>query len=128
MRVYLIILLFASFFSFGNGQDAYKKTTLERFSVEQSPLANKVETDFLGKSSLHASITVESEYLIVEEIFNNDDVSNSFFSLKLSATKKNFPSLPVIVIIKDSAKGLKNEQPFYGYSQPIYISQQVLRI
>lgn len=128
MRATTIILFLSSFFCFGSGQVVHKSADFSSSFKMLTHRLNVEQHDFVGHSNWHASISVDNELVLLEESCNTDDAPHTFFSLKVAYFKKSYPSFPATIIIKDNCKGFKNFQSFYGYSQPIYISQRVLRI
>jgi hypothetical protein len=89
---------------------------------------NERQNDVVVRSNWYATISIDTEFVLLEESCSSDDAPNAFFSIKSADIKKTYPSFPTSVIIKDNCKGFRNFQFFYGYSQPIYISLGVLRI
>jgi hypothetical protein len=63
-----------------------------------------------------------------EDNLNSDNDCTKFIPLHFEATQKWYSTKSNSFILKDDLKGTKNFQPFFGYSQPIYIIIRVLRI
>tara|TARA_R110000868_G_scaffold314821_3_gene575746 strand:+ start:524 stop:910 length:387 start_codon:yes stop_codon:yes gene_type:complete len=128
MRASIIILFLSSFLCFGGTFKAPKRVDAHRSFVGLSNELNQDKNDQVGSSNFHAFITTDNELLLVEESCNTDDAPTTFFALKNAVAKKCYPSLTSTIIIKDNFRGFKSFRSFCGYSQPIYISQRVLRI
>lgn len=128
MRVSLIILFLSSFFCFGSGQLVQKSTVFYRAYKVLTHGLNERQNDVAGRSNWYDTISVDTEFVLLEESCSSDDAPNAFFGIKSADIKKTYPSFPTSVIIKDNCKGFRNFEFFYGYSQPIYISLGELRI
>lgn len=128
MRASIIIAFLSSFLCFGSTPKAQKRVDAYRSFIGLAHEVNQENNDELGSSNLHATITADNELLLLEESCGNDDAPHTFFTLKSAVVKKCYPSQTATIIVKDNCRGFKSFQSFYGYSQPIYISQRVLRI
>jgi hypothetical protein len=69
-----------------------------------------------------------SDLDLVEESDDTDHTQDKFFPLKNTLSTKWYLTLSRFFILKEDVKGVKNVQTYFGYSQPIYIIQRVLRI
>lgn len=128
MRATIIILFLSSFFCFGSGQSVPNSMDFSSSFKGHSQRMSAEHNNFLNQSTWSTFIALDNELVLLEESCSTDDVPHTFFSLKSAYFKKSYPSFPTTIIIKDNCIGFKNFQTVYGYSQPIYISQQVLRI
>jgi hypothetical protein len=128
MRASLLILFFTSFFCFGSGYALHKKVESSSSFLAQNQVGNQKQNNEIGSANLHTMITAQAELFLVEESCNTDEAAHTFFPVKSDVLKKSYSLLVETIIVKDNSKGFNNFQSFYGYSQPIYISQKVLRI
>lgn len=128
MRATIFILFLSSFFCFGSGQAVQKRVAIYSSFLAQDASSYQNQNDLVGNANLHAMVSSQTELFLVEESCNTDEAPQTFFALKSEFIKKNYALLVATIIVKDNAKGSRNFQSFYGYSQPIYISQRVLRI
>lgn len=80
------------------------------------------------------SMLTESAYLDLDEEFHSDDDYNDGTGNKIAAVNHNlllnnwYLTFSTQIITKDYTPNTEIFAPFCGYSNPIYIRQQVLRI
>ncbi|MBX9886566.1 MAG: hypothetical protein K2Y30_01365 [Flavobacteriaceae bacterium] len=128
MRTSLLILFFASFFCFGSGYALHKRVESSSSFLAQNCGLHQKQNNVLSNTNLHTMIAAQAELFLVEESCNTDEAPQTFFPAKSDVLKNTYTILVETIIVKDNSKGFNNFQSYYGHSQPIYISQKVLRI
>ena len=128
MRTSLLILFFASFFCFGSANALHKRVECSSSLLTQSQALYQKQNNVLSNTNLHTMIAAQAELFLVEESCNTDEAPQTFFPAKSDVLKNTYTILVETIIVKDNSKGFNNFQSYYGHSQPIYISQKVLRI
>ena len=128
MRTSLLILLFTSFFCFGSANALHQSVESSSSFLAQNLGLHQKQNIVLSNTNLHTMIAAQAELFLVEESCNTDEAPQTFFPAKSDVLKKTYSLLVAAIIVKDNSKGFNNFQSYYGYSQPIYISQKVLRI
>ncbi len=73
-------------------------------------------------------IIEDSDFDSTEENNNKLDKSNKICTLNNSLVNQWELEFLGLVVLKSNFKGVKNFQPYFTYSQPLYILQRVLRI
>jgi hypothetical protein len=83
-------------------------------------------------SNHHSSLTESDDIDSDEEFHSSDELQvdniNKLFTAKLPLQKSWFLAFSAPLILKDYSKSLQIFSPFCGQSNPIYITQSVLRI
>jgi hypothetical protein len=80
------------------------------------------------RNSNHHSSLEESDDVDSDEEFHIDGDINGLFAGNLPLTSRWYLAFSAPLILKDYSKSIKIFAPFCGQSNPIYITQSVLRI
>jgi hypothetical protein len=126
MRATIFFIFLCSFF-FCKGENS----TLNRTQACSATLSfaqnHFIENQGLSDNSDQFNKIIEDTDTC-EDNLNSDSDSVTFIPLNFEATQKWYSRQSNFFVLKDNLKGTKNFQPFFGYSQPIYIIIRVLRI
>jgi hypothetical protein len=128
MRVVIFFIFLSTVFLYGGEHTSVKRADSSCIQYSLSQNAAISQQKFIDNSSLHNQVIEASDLDLVEESDDTDHTQDKFFLLKNTPTTKWYLTLSRFLILKEDFKGVKNVQTYFGYSQPIYIIQRVLRI
>ena len=128
MRVVIFFIFLSTVFLYGGEHTSVKRADSSCIQYSLAQNAAISQQKFIDNSSLHNQVIEASDLDLVEEIDDTDHTQDKFFPLKNTPTTKWYLTLSRFLILKEDFKGVKNVQTYFGYSQPIYIIQRVLRI
>jgi hypothetical protein len=128
MRVAIFFIFLSTVFLYGGEHTALKSADScgVQYSLSQKTAISQQE--FIDNAGLHNQVIEAFDLDLGEESYDTDHTQNQFFPLKSTTTTKWYLTLPRFFISKEDFKGVKNLHTYFGYSQPIYIIQRVLRI
>jgi hypothetical protein len=124
MRKLIVFLVFMNLLLLGGGQYLNANT----FSHNHH-LAQKHRVKFTNQDR-GTSIIEDADIDLEEDLVGNDDtnlLTNKFFAASYSLVDTLYLALSDQSAANDSNR-LKISTPFFGHSNPIYITQRVLRI
>lgn len=125
MRVSLFFILFCSVYLYGGEHSQHMNPFRVHFSFSQE-LAKLNQFSFQNFDDNNS--IEETDLEILEEAPFANDTTNKFLELKYKSVANYLFTSNKFLIPKNEFKGIKNFQSFFGYSQPIYFSNRVLRI
>jgi len=128
MRVIIFFIFFSTVFLYGGEHAAVKRTDSCCTEYSFSKNVATSQQQFIDNSRSSSQIIEASDLDLGEESFGTDHSQNRFVPLKNTTTKKWYLTLSHFVILKEDFLAIKNFRSYFGYSQPIYIIQRVLRI
>lgn len=127
MRKLIVFLVFMNMLLFGGGQYLNANT----FGLPQHHnLEKKHRVKFTNQDRGSSTIEDATDIDIEEDLLGNDDVdgpTNKFFAASYSLVDALYLALSDQSAANDSNR-LKISTPLFGHSNPIYITQRVLRI
>jgi hypothetical protein len=129
MKKLVVLFVYMSLLLLGGGQ--YLNAGTHHNSHSSHSLENKHRVKFTNQDSGNsiiedADLDVDEEHLGGNDI--KDDVSNKLFAGNNSLLDNWYLTISCQSILDHYQKYLKNFVPFCGQSNPIYITQRVLRI
>ncbi|WP_345145827.1 hypothetical protein [Flavobacterium ginsengiterrae] len=125
MRKLIVFLVFMNLLLFGGGQYLNANTFSHNHHLQQKHRVKFTNQD-RGTSIIEDAADIDLE----EDLLGHDDVdllTNKFFAASFSLVDTLYLALSDQSASNDSNR-LKISTPFLGYSNPIYITQRVLRI
>lgn len=129
MRAIIFYISLSFFLLFGGSHlyantNNYSKTT--HSFTQNLPERQQIKL----KNSVPGTTLIESTDIDIEEEFHSDELGETTKQLVEKSSFSNYWYLAFSSqsIAKDYSKRIKIFAPFCGYSNPIYIRQQVLRI
>lgn len=125
MRKLIVFLVFMNMLLFGGGQYLNANTFSHHHNLEHKHRVKFTNQD-RGTSVIEDAADVDLE----EDLLGNDDVdliTNKFFAFSYSLVDTLYLALSDQSASND-ANRLKISTPIFGHSNPIYITQRVLRI
>lgn len=128
MRVSILFLLFCSVWLYGGEHPSIYNAGHSHglfLICQNEEIAKQIG---LTSSAENDKIFDDSDLEISEEIQVLDTFAPNLFKLSNKFFNNNPLEISKLRISKDSQKRLKIFPSFFDYSQPIYISQRVLRI
>ncbi len=128
MRVIIFFIFFSTAFLYGGEHATAKRSDSCRAQYSFSKNGAISQQEFIDNSCSNSQIIEASDLDLGEESFDTDHSQNRFTPLKNTITIKWYLALSHFVILKEVFIATKNFQTYFGYSQPIYIIQRVLRI
>ncbi|AWK07558.1 hypothetical protein HYN56_23940 [Flavobacterium crocinum] len=127
MRKLIVFLVFMNMLLFGGGQYLNANT----FGLPQHHnLEKKHRVKFTNQDRGSSTIEDATDIDIEEDLLGNDDVdglTNKFFATSYSLIDDLYLALSDQSVANDSNR-FKISTPFFGHSNPLYITQRVLRI
>jgi len=126
MRKLIVFLVFMNLLLFGGGQylNAGTPQNFHQHTLEKKHRVKFTNQDQGSSIIEDADVDIEEEYLGSDDL---DGITNKFFATNYSLLDDWYLSLSSQTIVNDYNR-LKILMPFFGQSNPIYITQQVLRI
>ncbi|WP_281232369.1 hypothetical protein [Flavobacterium gelatinilyticum] len=125
MRKIIVFLVFMNLLLLGGGQYLNANT----LDSHHHNLAQKHRVKFTNQDK-GTSIIEDADLDIEEDLLGSDDIdtlTNKFFAASYSLVDTLYLALSDQSAANDSTR-LKISTPFFGHSNPIYITQRVLRI
>nr|WP_315223834.1 hypothetical protein [uncultured Flavobacterium sp.] len=131
MRRIVVFFVYFSFLLFCGGQ--YLNASIHPNKDFYSHHFGKKHHVKISTQEAGSSIIEEADLDLEEEFLNKDDVTNKttreFFVVKYNSPEKWFPTFsPSFCLNDDYYKRLQFSLPYSGKTNPIYITQRVLRI
>lgn len=123
MRKLIVFLVFMNLLLLGGGQ------YLNASTFSHHHLAQKHRVKFTSQDR-GTSILEDADIDLEEDLLGNDDgnlITNKFFAVSYSLVDTLYLALSDQSAANDSNR-LKISTPLFGHSNPIYITQRVLRI
>lgn len=126
MRKLIVFLVFMNMLLFGGGQYLNANT----YGLPQHHNLEKKHRVKFTSQDRGSSIIEDADIDVEEDLLGNDDVdglTNKIFAASYSLVDDLYLSLSDQSAANDSNR-LKISTPLFGHSNPIYITQRVLRI
>lgn len=126
MRKLIVFLVFMNMLLFGGGQYLNANT----FGLSQHHNLEKKHRVKFTSQDRGSSIIEDADVDIEEDLLGSDDIdglTNKFFAASYSLVDNLYLSLSDQSAATDSNR-FKISTPVFGHSNPLYITQQVLRI
>lgn len=126
MRKLIVFLVFMNMLLFGGGQYLNANT----YGLPQHHNLEKKHRVKFTSQDRGSSIIEDADIDVEEDLLGNDDVdglTNKIFAASYSLVNDLYLSLSDQSAANDSNR-LKIYTPLFGHSNPIYITQRVLRI
>lgn len=126
MRKLIVFLVFMNMLLFGGGQYLNANT----FGLPQHHNLEKKHRVKFTSQDRGSSIIEDADVDIEEDLLGSDDVdglTNKFFATTYSLVDHLYLTLSDQSVVNDSNR-FKISTPVFGHSNPLYITQRVLRI
>ncbi|MBB4801541.1 hypothetical protein HNP37_001602 [Flavobacterium nitrogenifigens] len=126
MRKLIVFLVFMNMLLFGGGQYLNANT----FGPHKNHHVQKHRVKFTNQDRGSSTIEDATDIDLEEDLLGNDDtnvLTNKFFAASYSLVDTLYLALSDQSAANDFNR-FKNSTPVLGHSNPLYITQQVLRI